>query len=153
MSEEKEEQFDREMADVDRLLKKLPTYAPEPVTRSGATPRRSPAASSGSTSPGGAWLRVGLGLALAAGMSVWPYSHVCGLKLFLYMGGVLLLLVTGVWGAWASWVQHRGVAHTLSLAVVLWSLVLGAGVVLPRVGYTGVEGLWFCPEPGVTAVR
>jgi hypothetical protein len=157
VSDDKEQPFDRDMAEVDRLLKKLPTYDPVPVRRGQATPRGSTAGTSGSTlaegGGGASWLRVGLGLALAAGMTVWPYSHVCGLKLFLYLGGVGTLVVTGVWGAWASWVQRRGLAHLLSLAVVLWGLVLAAGVTRPRVGYADTERLWFCPEPAAVAAR
>jgi hypothetical protein len=101
----------------------------------------------------GAWMRVMLGLALAVGMAVWPYSHVCGGKLFFYLGGVGTLTVAGVWSAIASWERRLAVAHVLSLAILVWGLVLAAGVVLPRVGYAKSDAIWFCPEPVPPSAR
>jgi hypothetical protein len=54
-------------------------------------------------------------------------------------------------GAWASiwtWKHRAAKAHTLSLMLVLWGLVLGAIDVLPRIGYAkptvGHPVGWMC---------
>ena len=93
------------------------------------------------------WFRVGLGIVLGIGMLVWPYSHVCGAKLMFYLIGASTVIVAGVWGGFSSWRRRLGLAHLLSLGVVLWGLALVAGVVLPRMGYASHPAIWFCPEP------
>lgn len=151
----KEQHWDREMAEVDRLLKRLPTY--DAGSGSGGTPtvRRSggqarPVEAGSAT---GAWIRVVLGLALAAGMTIWPYSHVCGLKLFAYIGGIVTLIVAGGWSAVSTWRHRLGAAHVLALAVLVWGVVLATGVILPRIGAARGDALWLCPEPMPTASR
>lgn len=153
---DKEHDWDREMAEVDKLLKKLPEADPTLGRDAPTVPRAYPAHPAQFTSaPGPAsararlttWFRVGLGLLLGVGMLVWPYSHVCGLKLLFYMIGASTVIVAGVWGGISSWRRRLGLAHLLSLAVVLWGLALVAGVVLPRLGYTDRPAIWFCPEP------
>ena len=147
--EQEEQQWDQEMAQVDRLLQKLPTYASTKPARGGTpTPRSTLAVRpAGGGSKLGAWMRVLLGVALAAGMALWPYSHVCGGNLFLYLGGVGTLMLAGLWSSVASWERRLAAAHFLSLLVLLWSLMLFAGVALPRLGYAKSEAIWFCPEP------
>ena len=80
-------------------------------------------------------------------MLVWPYSHVCGAKLMFYLIGASTVIVAGVWGGFSSWRRRLGLAHLLSLGVLLWGLALVAGVVLPRMGYASHPAIWFCPEP------
>ena len=151
----KEQQWDREMAEVDRLLKRLPTY--DAGRGSGGTPtaRRSggQAMPVDAGSPAGAWVRVALGLALAVGMTIWPYSHACGLKLFAYVGGIVTLIVAGGWSAVSTWTHRLGAAHVLALAVMVWGVVLATGVTLPRIGATHGDALWLCPEPTLTTSR
>jgi len=53
-----------------------------------------------------------------------------------YMIGAGTVTVAGVWTGVSSWKRRMGLAHLLSLGLVIWGLVLAAGVVLPRVGYT-----------------
>ena len=155
IDKDKEQEWDQEMAQVDRLLQKLPTYAASKPAHGGTPTPRSTVA--GMRPAGGsnlgAWMRVMLGLALAVGMAVWPYSHVCGEKLFFYLGGVGTLTVAGVWSAIASWERRLAVAHFLSLTILVWGLVLAAGVVLPRVGYAKSDAIWFCPEPVPPSAR
>jgi hypothetical protein len=43
------------------------------------------------------------------------------------------------------------VAHTLSLLVLLWGLVLAAREVLPRTGYARHVRTWSCPSGAVEA--
>jgi hypothetical protein len=153
---EKERDWDREMAEVDKLLAKLPEADPS-LGRGAATVPRTPRISgagaahpaTGAGSVLGVWFRLGLGLVLGVGMAVWPYSHVCGFKLLFFGLGVGIVTVVGAWSAFASWKRRLGLAHLLSLALLAWGLALAAGVVLPRIGYAGQNGLWFCPEPPV----
>ena len=147
-------------AEVDRLLKQLPgadpmlrgsSPAPKPgVGRSPlsgpAAPQPAPAAPRSPTpqQKAGVWVRVLLGLAVGALMTQWPYRHNCGLPLYLYMAAVVVVAVAGVWGALSSWKLRMGVAHLLASIVVVWSLVLGAAQVLPRVGYAARAATWQC---------
>ena len=160
---EKERDWDREMREVDKLLAKLPDADPT----LGRGPIRAGATAGGGGGVGGVptirttpylaggrgfastWLRLGLGLLLGVGMLVWPYSHICGLKLLFYMLGIATLIVAGVWSALSSWKHRQGFAHLLSLTLVWWGLTLAAAAVLPRVGYAGQEAIWLCPEPSV----
>lgn len=159
--EPKKDPLDKMSAEVDRLLKKLPGADPhlrglEPgVTR--PAPHASPqglgaqlAKFSVTTArpPAtrlGVWGRVLLGVALAVLETQWPYGHGCGFGLFIYLAVVTTVVVAGVWGSIAAWKLKMGVAHVLSLAVVLWGIALVAGQVLPRVGYAAQAATWRCP--------
>ena len=151
----KERDWDREMAEVDKLLKKLPEADPTLGRGVPTVPRAYPVPGAHPHSEGPAaagarfttWIRVGLGLLLGLGMLVWPYSHVCGLKLIFYMIGASTVVVAGVWSGISSWRRRLGLAHLLSLGLVIWGLALAAGVVLPRIGYANQSAVWFCPEP------
>lgn len=141
--------WDKELAEVDRLLNQLPTHREEQMAA--AAPKRPPAAApagmaqDGGGSRLGTWARVALGLLIGIGMPLWPYDHGCGIKLFLYLGGVATVVVAGVWSGLSSWKRRMGVAHLLSQLLVIWGLVLTARVVLPRVGYAKEAATWFCP--------
>jgi len=152
----KDRDWDREMREVDKLLAKLPEADPTLGRGAATVPRAYAAQGIQTPHPSGpvaaasrltTWIRVGLGLALGVGMLVWPYSHVCGLKLMFYMIGAGTVTIAGVWTAISSWKRRMGFAHLLSLGLMMWGLVLAAGVVLPRVGYANQAAVWFCPEP------
>jgi len=152
----KDRDWDREMREVDKLLAKLPEADPSLGRGAPTVPRAYPAhgvPTPHPDSPAGArarlstWVRVGLGLALGVGMLVWPYSHVCGLKVIFYTIGAGTVVVAGVWSSMSSWKRRMGLAHLLSLGLVIWGLALAAGVVLPRIGYANQSAAWFCPEP------
>src|SRR6267378_3758892 len=90
--------------------------------------------------------RVGHGLVLGVGMLVWPYSHACGLKLVFYLIGATTVTIAGVWSALTSWKRRLGIAHTLSIILIIWGLGLAGRQLLPRLyGKTPVP--FFCPEP------
>lgn len=141
--------WDKELAEIDKLIGKAP--APKP----GVTPARAPAGSpdpAARTAPprrmggaGGTWLRVGLGAVLGGAMTQWPYAHGCGLGLYLYLGAASAVALTGLWGAVSAWRRQIAAAHVLALGVVVWGLVLVAGVVLPRTGYAAQTLTWLCP--------
>jgi hypothetical protein len=155
IDKDKERQWDKEMAQVDRLLAKLPTYQSgkpqlggDPTLKHSASGGHVTGARGGGTAAG-MWLKVGLGLALAVGVTTWPYTYVCGLKLFFYLTAAVTVVIAGGWAGRASWRRRAGLAHVLALGVLIWGLGLAATVVLPRMGYFRGDALWFCPEPPV----
>jgi hypothetical protein len=75
---------------------------------------------------------------------IWPYHRTCGLQLFFYLGAAAITVLAGLLGALASWSHRRGVAHVLSLLVMLWAGVVGLREVLPRVGYAKTTRTWTC---------
>jgi hypothetical protein len=159
-ADEKERDWDKEMAEVDRLLKKLP-YA-EPKLRSGAEPTVKRASVPAGGTLGGAalgaadrttgrewigtWARVALGLLVGIGMTQWPYTHGCGPRLMFYLVGVVAVLAAGAWSSISSWRRRLGLAHVLSQGLIVWGLVLAAREVLPRVGYAKASAPWLCPD-------
>jgi hypothetical protein len=143
--------WDKELAEVDRLLNNMPGHPPAPApvrTPGGARPAGAPAAGPRKLSTRewmGTWIRVGLGLLIGIGMTQWPYTHGCGLKLWFYLLGVGAVLAAGVWSSISSWRRHLGLAHVLSQGLVIWGLVLAAREVLPRVHYARDIATWLCP--------
>ena len=99
---DKEKDWEKEMAEVDRLLKKLPYGEPTPSVGSAPTVRNTPAVAppgADLTAAGqwlGTWARVVLGLLIGIGMTQWPYTHGCGLRLIVYLVGV---------GGGAAWLR------------------------------------------------
>jgi hypothetical protein len=147
---EQERDWDRELAEVDRLLNQLPSHREEQAAS--AAPKRAPAGPAapapGKTSSSewlGTWARVGLGVLLGIGMTQWPYTHGCGIRLFIYLGGVLTVVVAGVWSSLSSWNRRLGLAHVFSQGLVIWGLVLAAREILPRIHYAKDVATWFCP--------
>lgn len=144
--------WDRELAKIDRLIEQG-KGAPPPAKAAGgkaapaAGPQSAPALPApprGKKDIAGAWLRVLLGVALGAGMTQWPYDAHCGTGLFLYLAPAALVVLVGLWSAATAWRRRIGLAHVISLLVVLWGLVLVAQVVLPRTGYLGSHLPWGC---------
>ena len=151
MQKNQERDWDKELAEVDRLLNQLPSHREEQVAAQAAK-RAQPSVRPGAAPPDqggggriGTWARVALGLLLGIGMPLWPYDHGCGIKLFIYLGGVLTVVVAGVWSSLSSWKRRMGTAHLISQLLVIWGLVLTAQVVLPRTGYAKAPATWFCP--------
>lgn len=140
--DQKERDWDREMREVDKLLAKLPEADPtlgRGVPTVPVSPRPA-AAGSPTIHPGPArgrawlttWMRVGLGLALGVGMVVWPYAR-CGPSLIFYLIGATAVTVGGVWSALTSWKRRLGIAHTLSIVLIIWGLALASRQLLPRI--------------------
>ncbi len=151
---EKDRDWDREMRAVDKLLAKLPDADPTlgrgvptvpvaPRPPAGHPPGPGPARGRDWLST---WFRVGLGLVLAVGMLAWPYSHACGLKLVFYLAGATTVTVAGVWSSLSSWKRRLGLAHSLSIVLIIWGLALAAREVVPRI-YGKAPPPFFCPEP------
>jgi len=137
--------WDKELAEVDKLLAKLPNA--DPTLGRGAPPTRSAQPAMTAPAGGGAlggWVRAGLAVALAIGMTLWPYPHDCGLQLIYYAGGVVMLVFAGIWGAVASWMRRSATGHLLSLGALFWGFALVTAIVLPRIGYAKQPATWTC---------
>ncbi|HWA57606.1 MAG TPA: hypothetical protein VG692_10150 [Gemmatimonadales bacterium] len=151
--------WDKELADIDKVIARLPSQGAGPAgnTPAALPPGGRPAPAASAAPSGGGklatfttWLRVGLGIALAVGITQWPYPSACGLNLMVYLGAILVVIVAGLWSSVSSWRRRLGLAHTLSLLVLLWGLVLAAREVLPRVDYAKHVRTWSCPSGPVT---
>ena len=103
-----------------------------------------------SGSPLVTWIRLGLGVAIGIGMTQWPYNYSCGLKLYVYLGGVVTVFVAGLWSSLSSWRHHQGFAHVVSQCLVILGVVLGALEVIPRIGSNSTEN-WTCTAPSAPA--
>lgn len=151
--DERDRDWDKELAEVDRLLNNMPGHppAPAPIKPAGGYPP--PGQAHAGHGPrvlstrewAGTWIRVGLGLLIGIGMTQWPYTHGCGFKLGFYLLGVAAVLTAGVWSSISSWRRHLAWAHIFSQGLIIWGLVLGAREVLPRVGYALHSATWLCP--------
>jgi len=89
-------------------------------------------------------LRLGLSVALGIGIMFWPYENRCGVGLTGYILAVIAVVGSGVWSAVWTWRHRAARAHSLSLLLILWGLILGSAEVLPRVGYAKQTLRWQC---------
>ena len=132
--------WDKELANIDKAIGKQPGPTPAP------TPAGKPLTPTGRRFVALTWFWTALAIVLGLGLIIWPYDKVCGIRLGFYLFAAALALLMGVLGTLASWSYRRGLAHLLSLAVIVWAAVVVAREVLPRVGYARQELTWTCPE-------
>lgn len=99
----------------------------------------------------GLWARVTLVLLLGVCMTLWPYPHDCGVRLFGYAMAVATVLIAGSWAAFVSWRRRNGYAHVLALILAFWGVVLAAEELLPRIGYAAEQAAWQCSGEGFSA--
>lgn len=148
--EQQQRDWDKELAEVDRLLAQQPVAPPPTAPRGGSRGAPAAAPAAGRTLSKrewlGTWVRVVLGLLIGIGMTQWPYTYGCGFTLAFYLLGVVAVIAAGVWSGISSWRRHLGLAHLLSQGLVIWGLVLGAREVLPRVHYAAQAATWFCSD-------
>ncbi len=135
--------WDKELADIDKVIAKQPAPAPAAAPEPGQGNRATPATA--------ALRRARLvldraGLILAVALPLWPNDKSCGLRLVFYLGAAGIGMLMGVLGALASWSYRRGLAYVLSLLAILWAGVMATREILPRVGYAKQELHWTCPE-------
>ena len=78
---------------------------------------------------------VGLGALLSAAIPYWPYAHAWSWGLVLYLSAVMLVLVTGIWGAKLTWDARLPAAHTVAVGTVLWGFGLLAAEAVPHIAY------------------
>ena len=133
--------WDKELADIDKVIARQPAPAPDPLPGAGKVPgagqRRFVALT---------WFWTGLALVLAVALPLWPNDKSCGLRLVFYLGAAAIALLMGVLGALASWSHRRGLAFVLSLVAIVWAGVMATREILPRVGYARQELQWTCPD-------
>ena len=130
-----ERDWDSEMRKIDAQIAAMPAQS--------QTPARGPAPGGGApsapskpeTSTFGVMARLGLACVLGVAIVFWPYGARCGIGLAGYLGAVTTLVIAGVWSSIWTWKHRAARAHTVSLLLLTWGLVLAAADVLPRVGY------------------
>lgn len=131
--------WDAEMKKIDKQIASLPAQsaAPARVPPASAASAAAPVVSSGrpETSTFGVMARLALACALGVAIMFWPYGAKCGVGLAAYLASVTTLVVAGVWSSVWTWKHRAAKAHTISLLLITWGLVLAAADVLPRVGY------------------
>ena len=156
--------WDKELAKVDKQLASLsdekllgaapaaPLAASKDAGRASAksqpAPQSSAMGSGKATSAIGVYGRLTLAMLVGAAMYIWPYPARCGIGLAGYLAAVGVVIAGGLWASVWTWRHRASRAHTLSLLVVLWGLVLGAIQVLPRTGYAKPDANhpagWLC---------
>ena len=121
--------------------------APKPISQKRPSVPAASVARPDANAHRGTWGRISLGVLIAIGMLQWPYDHACGLNLGFYLAAVAMVMVSAGWGSTFSWRNRMPVAHAMSQVLFIWGLVLGAGQVLPRVGYAKDLATWRCVGP------
>jgi hypothetical protein len=165
--------WDKELAKIDKQLgamsddelaaftSQLPAKTPAPPAKGAKPAKLAAGAPAPSAMPSAAreqttkawavYARLLISVALGIGMVVWPYPSRCGIGLAAYLGAVTVVVGSGVWSAVWTWRHRASKAHTLSLLLILWGLVLGSMEVLPRVGYAKPDlahpATWACLGP------
>ena len=128
--------WDKELSRIDKQLESVSDAALFPSAPSSSPAAKQDVATQRATTRSwGAFLRLGLSVAVGVGILWWPYPARCGLGLVLYLGAVGAVIAGGVWSAVWTWHHRTARAHMLSLLLILWGLVLAAADVLPRAGY------------------
>jgi len=127
--------WDAEMKKIDQQLASIPSQASMPARAQPQGATAPIAATRSETSTFGVMARLALACALGVAIVFWPYSARCGFGLAGYLGAVATLMVAGVWSSIWTWKHRAARAHTVSLLLLTWGIVLAAADVLPRVGY------------------
>jgi len=141
--------WDREMAKINRQLESVSDSQLFPLdNKSTASPSKKAqvVADREATSSWPAILRLVLSVALGIGILFWPYANRCGFGLTGYLIAVSAVAISGVWSAVWTWRHRTGRAHALSVLLIVWGLILGAGEVLPRIGYAKQILTWSCTQ-------
>jgi hypothetical protein len=76
--------------------------------------------------------RIGLVTALAVAMPFWPYRYACGWGLMSYLAAGTLVGVGAVWCVTWTWRERMPRLHGVSIALIIWGVVLLAIQVIPR---------------------
>ena len=147
--------WDKELAKIDKQLASISDEAlvSKPAAQSapagkaagpaGKAPTRAPVAALPSGEPRvdretrgwQVYFRLLLSVAAGIALLIWPYDTRCGTGLFGYLGATAIVTASGIWSAVWTWRHRAPRAHTLSLLLILWGMVLGSIQVLPRIGY------------------
>lgn len=141
--------WDAQMKKIDRQLESISDEALLP-----SPPRATPATKAAvveqrrATNTFGVFARLVLVTVLGLAMLAWPYDYHCGVGLAAYLGATAVVALGGVWTAAWTWRHRSARAHTLSLLIVIWGVILASVEVLPRVGYARATAdhpaVWLC---------
>ena len=147
---DKPRNWDKELADIDRVIGEQGPGAPP---ARGGVPSRpgAPQLPPGEPPPrrGGAaltWFWVLLAVGLAVALPLWPYQRTCGLQTVFFLGAAGITALVGGLAAASSWANRRAFAHIVSLLVMAWALAVAASEILPRTGYAREVRTWTCPD-------
>ena len=149
---DKFEEWDKKLAEVDKVISKLPAKSaptgPGPAAKQPGSP---PAAERAAARPARAvagplsvWIRVGLTAILAVALTQWPFAMACGVGLYGYLAAAGLVVGSSLWGAVSTWRQRLPKAHILALLALLGGLTLLGLEILPRIGYANHVQAWTC---------
>ncbi len=139
--------WDKEMAKIDKQLESVSDSQLFPEKKNASPAEKAQVATERATTT--SWpaiVRLALSVALGVGILFWPYANRCGLGLTGYLIAVTAVAVSGVWSAVWTWRHRLGRAHTLSILLIAWGLILGASEVLPRIGYAKQILMWSCSK-------
>lgn len=140
-----EKNWDKELAKIDKQLESVSDAQLFPEKKEATPAQKSAvAAERSTTSSWPALLRLALAVTLGAAILFWPYEHRCGVGLAGYLAAVAAIAGAGIWSAVWTWRHRTGRAHTLSILLIAWGLVLAAAEVLPRIGYAKQPLSWSC---------
>ena len=133
--------WDKELENIDKAIARQPAPT-APAVGTAARPITQPSRRFVALT----WFWTALAVILAIALPLWPNDKSCGLRLVFYLGAAGIALLMGVLGALSSWSYRRGLAHLLSLLVIVWAGVMAVREILPRAGYARQELTWSCPE-------
>lgn len=139
--------WEKEMANIDKQLESVSDAQLFPEKKGASPAQKTQVAAERATTP--SWpaiLRLTLSVALGVGILFWPYANRCGVGLAGYLLVVIAVITSGVWSAVWTWRHRTGRAHLLSLLLIAWGLLLGAGEILPRVEYARQALPWSCTK-------
>ncbi|HSM15916.1 MAG TPA: hypothetical protein VK845_02820 [Gemmatimonadales bacterium] len=147
---DKFEEWDKKLAEVDRVISKLPAKGADPVPaakQQGSAPAAQRSLAPPARAAGGSlsvWTRVGLTAILAVALTQWPFAMACGVGLYGYLAAVGVVVGSSLWGLVSTWGRRLPKAHILALLSLLTGLTLLALEVLPRLGYARHVLAWTC---------
>ena len=145
--------WDKELAKIDKQLESVsdaqlfPDTKPAPAAPGKAAAPVAGTSVAASREAARSWpaiLRLTLAVALGIGILFWPYDNRCGAGLAGYLVAVTAVFGAGIWSAVWTWRHRAARAHTLSILLIGWGLLLGATEVLPRIGYAKQTLTWSC---------
>jgi hypothetical protein len=138
----------KEMAKIDKQLESVSDAQLFPEKK-GASPAQKAevVADRAAASSWPAIVRLTLSVLLGVGILFWPYANRCGIGLAGYLFAVAAVVGGGIWSAVWTWRHRTGRAHTLSIMLIAWGLILAGAEVLPRIGYAKTPLPWSCIIP------
>lgn len=151
--------WDKEMADIDKMISANPAPPAGTSAPPTAIPARTGSAATSVPAPRaatpvgqvtrprdtlGVWLKTILGAVGFAALLVWPYGTACGTPLYGFLAGATAVAASGIWTMGSAWTHRRGMANAVGLLILLGGLALIASEILPRIGYAAVEKTWTC---------